>query len=318
MKDDKYEGATVWPPLRGYYSKLSDKKCAYTCVADFMSLYPSIMISRNFCFSTQIRDPRYEALGYTESPIHAKFVKATTRSGILPSILRDLLDNRSRAKKMMAEAKQTGDGQKAKLYNGRQLALKQVANSVYGITGASMGVLPMFDIAESVTLTGRTMIRSAVEVAQSPKFGATVIYGDTDSIMFYIPDPTISKERAFCLLEDVCKDVTAKFQKPTELQPEKLYENYILTNKKRYVGYLHEKNGNSRMDLKGMESARRDNCQLLRSVMNDICKALVIDGNIQKALDIISSTNRRLLSGEVPITQLVITKSISKLDYKSE
>lgn len=42
--------------------------------------------------------------------------------------------------------------------NGRQLALKISANSVYGFTGATVGKLPALEISQSVTAFGRQMI----------------------------------------------------------------------------------------------------------------------------------------------------------------
>lgn len=42
--------------------------------------------------------------------------------------------------------------------NGRQLALKISANSVYGFTGANVGQLPCLQIASSVTAYGRNLL----------------------------------------------------------------------------------------------------------------------------------------------------------------
>jgi len=42
--------------------------------------------------------------------------------------------------------------------NGRQLALKISANSVYGFTGATVGQLPCIPIASSVTSYGRDLL----------------------------------------------------------------------------------------------------------------------------------------------------------------
>jgi DNA polymerase delta subunit 1 len=44
--------------------------------------------------------------------------------------------------------------------DGRQLALKISANSVYGFTGATVGKLPCLEISQSVTAFGRQMIES--------------------------------------------------------------------------------------------------------------------------------------------------------------
>lgn len=45
--------------------------------------------------------------------------------------------------------------------NGRQLALKISANSVYGFTGATVGSLPCLEISSSVTAFGRQMIEES-------------------------------------------------------------------------------------------------------------------------------------------------------------
>lgn len=45
-----------------------------------------------------------------------------------------------------------------KVLDGRQLALKISANSVYGFTGALVGQLPCLEISSSVTSFGRFMI----------------------------------------------------------------------------------------------------------------------------------------------------------------
>lgn len=76
------------------------------------------------------------------------------------------------------------------MLDGRQLALKISANSVYGFTGAQVGQLPCLAISGSVTAFGRQMIeltkKTVEEVyckANGYKFDADVIYGDTDSVM---------------------------------------------------------------------------------------------------------------------------------------
>jgi DNA polymerase delta subunit 1 len=74
--------------------------------------------------------------------------------------------------------------------DGRQLALKVSANSVYGFTGAQVGQLPCLAISSSVTAFGRTMIEKTKELVLKQytkehgyEFDCEVIYGDTDSVM---------------------------------------------------------------------------------------------------------------------------------------
>ena len=55
------------------------------------------------------------------------------------------------------------------MLNGRQLALKVSANSVYGFTGAVVGKLPCLQISASVTAYGRAMIEMTSKVPNQPQ-----------------------------------------------------------------------------------------------------------------------------------------------------
>lgn len=86
------------------------------------------------------------------------------------------------------------------MLDGRQLALKISANSVYGFTGAQVGQLPCLAISSSVTAYGREMIeitRAKVlekfNKANGYQFDSQVIYGDTDSVMVKFGVATIEE-----------------------------------------------------------------------------------------------------------------------------
>lgn len=88
-------------------------------------------------------------------------MKPSLRKGLLSSILEDLISARKRAK---LELKNEPDPFKRAVLDGRQLALKISANSVYGFTGATVGKLPCIAISQSVTAFGRQMIEYAKNV----------------------------------------------------------------------------------------------------------------------------------------------------------
>ncbi len=89
-------------------------------------------------------------------------MKPDVRKGLLPTILEDLLSARKRAK---ADLKKETDPFKRAVLDGRQLALKISANSVYGFTGATIGKLPLLAISSSTTAYGREMIESTKSVS---------------------------------------------------------------------------------------------------------------------------------------------------------
>jgi len=73
---------------------------------------------------------------YSKTPHEDYFVKASKKKGLLPMILEELIRARKQAKKEYSES--TDPFERAVL-DGRQLALKISANSVYGFTGAQVG-----------------------------------------------------------------------------------------------------------------------------------------------------------------------------------
>jgi DNA polymerase delta subunit 1 len=86
--------------------------------------------------------------------------------------------------------------------NGRQLALKVSANSVYGFTGATIGKLPCLAISSAVTAYGRTMIEltqatvlERYRVDKGYAHDADVIYGDTDSVMVNFGTKSVEEVR---------------------------------------------------------------------------------------------------------------------------
>jgi DNA polymerase elongation subunit (family B) len=61
--------------------------------------------------------------------------------------------------------------------------------------------------------------------------------------------------------------VSAIFPDPIKLEFEKVYFPYLLMNKKRYAGLLWTNPDHyDKLDAKGLETVRRDNCLLVRKV----------------------------------------------------
>lgn len=118
------------------------------------------MMAHNLCYTTLANKRDLEGLvedkDYVKTPDGFYFVKEHIHAGILPRILRELISARKKAKAELAVAK---DEMLRGVLEGRQLALKVSANSVYGFTGAVVGQLPCLEISSSVTSFGREMIK---------------------------------------------------------------------------------------------------------------------------------------------------------------
>ena len=288
--DGPYEGATVIEPVRGYYPEP-------IATLDFASLYPSIIQAHNLCYTTLLNKTAVEKMGlkkdedYIVTPNNDLFCTAKVRKGLLSQILEELLGARKRAKKELAIE---SDPFKKAVLNGRQLALKISANSVYGLTGATVGKLPCLAIASSTTSYGRQMIEKTKEeveahytIANGYSHDAQVIYGDTDSVMVKFGPNDLAK--AMELGEEAAGFVSQKFIKPIKLEFEKVYYPYLLINKKRYAGlYWTNTAKYDKMDTKGIETVRRDNCRLVQTVIDTSLRMLLIDRDVQGAQEYVA------------------------------
>ncbi|KAM6904983.1 DNA polymerase delta catalytic subunit [Xenentodon cancila] len=310
---EDYTGATVIEPEKGYYS-------VPIATLDFSSLYPSIMMAHNLCYTTLLQKGS-EKLGlspedFIKTPTGDLFVKSSVRKGLLPEILENLLSARKRAK---TELKKETDPFKKQVLDGRQLALKISANSVYGFTGAQVGKLPCLEISQSVTGFGRQMIEQTKQLVESKytlsngyQADAKVIYGDTDSVMVKLGVATVGE--AMEIGREAAAWVSSHFVQPIKLEFEKVYYPYLLINKKRYAGLYFSTSADThdKMDCKGIETVRRDNCPLVANLINTCLQKILIDRDPQGAVDHAKEVISDLLCNRIDISQLVITKELTR------
>eukprot|EP00899_Mesostigma_viride_P005512 jgi/Mesvir1/14962/Mv14630-RA.2 len=316
---ETYEGATVLEPKARFYEDP-------IATLDFASLYPSIMMAHNLCYCTLVPSNEVQFLSadqMTKTPSGEYFVKSNVTKGILPEILEELLSARKRAK---ADLKNATDPFERAVLDGRQLALKISANSVYGFTGATIGQLPCLEISSSVTAFGRDMIhhtRNLVESTYTKANGyeadAEVIYGDTDSVMinFGLKDITACME----LGRKASEFISGTFPKPIKLEFEKVYYPYLLISKKRYAGlYWTRPDKFDKMDTKGIETVRRDNCLLVKNVVTTCLEKILMQRDVAGAVEYVKNTIQDLLMNRLDLSLLVITKGLSKdiADYDAK
>lgn len=310
--DTTFEGGFVMDPERGFYSQP-------IAVLDFSSLYPSIMISRNLCYTTLLTKEQYEKYGGIKTPTNNYFALPEVKKGVLPTILTDLISSRKTTKREMEEA--TDPNLKSCL-NARQLAIKVCANSIYGFTGATIGKLPCLEISQSTTSFGREMIafsKRCIEETFCKKKGyshdTTVIYGDTDSVMINFKES--SMERVFEMASEISAYVTKKFIKPVALEFEKVYSPYLLINKKRYAGLIYTNpHKPSKIDTKGIETVRRDNCALVKDVIETSLRKILYEKDVEGAKLYVKDVVRDLYQGKIDLSLLVISKGITKTGEK--
>ncbi|ESN89921.1 hypothetical protein HELRODRAFT_91243 [Helobdella robusta] len=312
---DEFAGATVIEPAKGYYKEP-------IATLDFSSLYPSIMMAHNLCYTTLLNQSIIQREGltpdqYIKTPSGNYFAKKSVIKGLLPEILENLLAARKKAK---TDLKNESDSFRRQVLDGRQLALKISANSVYGFTGAQVGMLPCLDLSQSVSAFGRMMIEKTkqhVEEMFTKSNGyshdAKVIYGDTDSVMCHFGVQTVAE--AMQLGREAAEKISIKFDDPIKLEFEKVYYPYLLINKKRYAGLYYTKPDTyDKMDCKGIETVRRDNCPLVANLINSCLQKILINKDPMEAVEYAKQKISDLLCNRIDISQLVITKELTKKD----
>jgi DNA polymerase delta subunit 1 len=325
--DEGFEGAVVIEPTKDFYE-------IPIATLDFESLYPSIMRAHNLCYTTWIQPNRIatvtanmtegEKEDYIVTPKGHYFVTAKTFRGLLPAILDGLIAERGKVKDEMKEAEKAGDKVLEKILNARQLAIKVSANSVYGFTGATIGPLPCLPISESVTAYGRDMIhltRDTVlnhyNIKNGHKWDSKVIYGDTDSVMVVFGTDDLATSMA--MGKEAAKLVTELFPPPIRLAFEKCYWPYLLSAKKRYAGLLWTKTAKyDKLDVKGMETVRRDNCLMVKKMVGLCLNSIIIERSPADAIAYCKALVADLVQNKVDLSQLVISKAFSRdeADYK--
>jgi len=279
-----YEGATVINPDE------CGKFQGPIITLDFASLYPSIIMAHNLCYTTIVKDKRYLGLPgyeyqnfewkYKDSNIKVTFVKNI--NGVSKNILKNVGLERKKAKKEMRNH-EPGTFE-YDYYDKKQLSYKLVMNSYYGFL-ASMS-LSCPEIAATVTYLGRTMIQQVKDYIHKNISGAKVLYGDTDSVMIdifsymgKIIDDQDSKRRLKQALElgpKLADEITKIFNDPIKLEFEKVYMPYILLTKKRYIGVLYtQPEKYDKIDKKGIVLKRRGNFNYMKTVYSNIVDLLL-------------------------------------------
>lgn len=311
-------------------------------VLDFQSLYPSIIIAYNYCYSTILGklhgfEPKKNSIGYlnnlqippglldlfeknnalTISPNGYVFVKSFIRKSMLAKMLEEILNARINVKSVMKLFKD--DPELIKLYNSRQLALKLMANVTYGYTSATFsGRMPNSDIADAIVSTGREILTQSIRLIEMGNYGAKVVYGDTDSLFVYLPGK--SKRDAFKIGNKIANFITEQFPNPVKLKFEKVYHPCLLLAKKRYVGYSYEYEDQQepKFDAKGIETIRRDGIPAQQKMVEKTIRILFETKNISLVKKYTMEQFYKILINKVSIKDFCFAKEVRYGTYKNE
>ena len=308
-------------------------------VLDFQSLYPSVMIAYNYCYSTflgrVVNWRGQNKMGFTNyereerllelfkdqinlAPNGMMYVKPEIRKSLLAKMLGEILETRVMVKSGMKVDKE--DKTLQRLLNNRQLALKLIANVTYGYTSASFsGRMPCSEIADSIVQTGRETLEKAIAVIHSvERWNAEVVYGDTDSLFVYLKGRT--KDQAFDIGNEIAKAITDLNPRPVKLKFEKVYSPCVLLAKKRYVGFKYESKSQKEpeFDAKGIETVRRDGTPAEQKIEEKALKLLFRTADLSQVKSYFQKQCTKIMTGRVSIQDFCFAREVKLGTYSDK
>lgn len=308
-------------------------------VLDFQSLYPSVMIAYNYCYSTFlgriVNWRRGSKMGFTEyqrqkrlleliqdhvniAPNGMMYCKPSIRKSLLAKMLTEILETRVMVKSGMQIDKNNISLQR--LLNNRQLALKLIANVTYGYTSASFsGRMPCSEIADSIVQTARETLEKAIALIHSvERWGAEVVYGDTDSLFIYLKGRT--KDQAFEIGNEIAKKITDMNPRPVKLKFEKVYFPSVLLAKKRYVGFKYESREQiePEFDAKGIETVRRDGTVAEQKLEEKALKILFRTADLSQVKSYFQRQCEKIMKGSVSVQDFCFAREVRLGTYSDK
>ncbi|VVB88392.1 DNA polymerase [uncultured archaeon] len=297
---EELAGGEVLPPKKGLLENI--------VILDYKSLYPTIMMAHNLCYTTVVVKDRPDDV--IKAPSGGEFASRKVVKGIMPAILEELLNSRQATREKMKSANE----EDYRVLDATQLALKILLNSFYGYSGYARARLYSLTLASAVTSFGRenilrtkTLIEDDIkeiilkdgrafkkdEAKEGEPVALSVVYGDTDSVFVNIHDKNLTLSDAGLIGDKIASTVTESLQKPMELVFDSFARRAIFIAKKRYALLVWEKNAGGikeKIRVKGMETVRRDWCELTTKTMEKVLELVLKEGKVDDAVELVRNT----------------------------
>ena len=177
-KDGPIEGGYVHDVEAGVHP--------WIAILDFKSMYPSIMIAHNICYTTRL-EREHDALDQSVhiSPSGVAYMSARERRGLVPELLERLMAQRDHHKAERSRSEASGDAEGAAFHDRLQEAVKILMNSFYGVFASEFYRFTHRDLGSSITAWARHNIKEIIRKVEDE--GHPVVYSDTDSIFVRAP-----------------------------------------------------------------------------------------------------------------------------------
>jgi DNA polymerase elongation subunit (family B) len=293
-------GGFVYEPQVGIHDEVGE--------VDFSSMYPLLMVNNNISAETVLcgccPDSR---LRIPDLNYHI----CEKRVGIVPKALKLIVTKRLAYKRLAQEVQ---DPALREIYDKRQAALKWILVTCFGYLGYRNAKFGTVDGHMGVCAFGRETFLRAARMAEAQGF--KVIHGIVDSLWLKKKNAKIQE------YTDFCAEVSRKIKVPLNFEgryrwivflPSKMHPNIGVLN--RYYGVME----NGKVKVRGMEVRRRDTPRFVHNAQMEMIRVLATANGaaqfmekVPEALNVVKEYRQKLLDGEVPVWDLIITKHLSK------
>ncbi len=338
-------GGYVMEPKVGLYRNVR--------IFDFKSLYPSIIVGWNIGHDSlnkklseegdksfeaflKEKEQKVEEVSFKElynflikekkrlDPKNKHYQTANNnffkrnKSSFIGDLIKNLLEQRKSYKARLDEL--TIDTDEYRNARAQQEVVKEMANSMYGITAERRGRYFNKNIAEAITLTGQFLNKTLAAIAR--KEGFLVIYSDTDSVFLVIDNKENMKKIADSLNKKLKNFLDAKFELKDNIifaEYEKKYRKMIMLDKKRYTGHLTWMDGKKTDTIftRGIETVKKNTIEYTRRNLNDMINMIVKENKTVKEIKKwLKELKNEVLTGELSKEELTIKTKITKPTYK--
>ena len=303
FKRDKLKAANVFALLYGLLTNIA--------LLDYKSLYPSIILAYNICPTTKVRAA---GEGIVQTPDGSFW--DTTKKGVIPSIVQELLDLRAFYKKKMKDADNEDDKRK---YDMLQLAAKVNCNSIYGYLSQSAvsGMWVDADCGAAITSSGRLAVETLRKNAET--LGYAVAAGHTDSCYIQIPFEEV--ESAVKIFnEEINKELNSRGL--LEVEFEAYFDNFFIgrgrknTGKNRNFGlYSWPESKKGQLKVTGYEHKSSSASPLTKKVQDILFRMVSENKEETEISDKIRNISLKLKNGEYGPKEIAPFGKLGKENY---
>jgi DNA polymerase elongation subunit (family B) len=187
-----------------------------------------------------------------------------TVKGILPTVLKNLLDMRTELKVLIRNAEQKDDTQQKQILSGEEQACKTSTNAACGAIAEDTKGNPISYTRgnDVITCTGRKILQLVVNTCQ--RLDVKVIGGDTDSL-FVVMDRDIQE-----VIDKVHKQLSSLIR----FKLEYIAKDFIITNKKHYI----KRTSDNVIRISRYKAAKSSSCKAARKCFKRAVEILLDKG----------------------------------------